>query len=103
VKCESLLGQKTAMLAAALLAVTLALLLLGISYVLFPAQSSQEPPLGTPIPKPEPLICQVFWAVQWIGLAVFIALCAVGVMLLVLRTKRKKTSSNEQERQLGRK
>jgi hypothetical protein len=83
------------MVAAALLAVALALLLLGMSYVLFPAQSSQEPPLGTPIPKPEPLIDQVFWAIQWIGLATFIALCAVGVMLLVVHTRSKKASRIE--------
>ena len=92
-KCESLIGQKTAMVAAALLAVALALLLVGISYVLFPAQSSQEPPLGTPIPKPESLMDQVFWAVQWIGLAALIALCAVGVLLLVIRVRGKKTST----------
>jgi uncharacterized membrane protein len=81
-----------AMLIAMLLAVALALLLVGMSYVLFPEQSSQEPPHGVPIPKPESLVDQVFWAIQWIGLAALIALCAVGVMLLVVRIRSKKTS-----------
>jgi ABC-type uncharacterized transport system permease subunit len=88
VKCGSLIGQKTAMVAAVLLAVALALLLLGMSYVLFPEQPS-EPPVGVPIPKPEPLIDQLFWAIQWIGLAAFLALAAVGVMLFITRTRSK--------------
>lgn len=80
------------MVLAVLLAVALASLLVGMSYLLFPEQSSQEPPIGTPIPKPEPLINQVFWTIQWIGLAAIIALAIVGVMLLVVRTRNKKTS-----------
>ena len=90
VKRGSLIGQKTAMAAAVLLAVALALLLIGTSYLLFPEQPSPEPPVGVPIPKPEPLIDQLFWAIQWIGLAAFLALAAVGAMLFITRTIKQK-------------
>ncbi len=90
--CESLIGRKMTMVAAALFAVALAFLLVGMSYLLFPYQPSQEPPIGIPIPKPEPVIDQVFWAIQWIGLAAFIAIIVVGAMLLIIRIRSKKTS-----------
>lgn len=76
---------------AAVLAVALAFLLVGMSYLLFPDQTSQEPPIGIPIPKPEPVIDQVFWAIQWIGLAAFIAIAAAGTILLINQIKSKKT------------
>ena len=81
---------------AAVLAVALAFLLVGMSYLFFPAQPSQEPPIGMPLPKPEPVIDQVFWALQWIGLAAFIAITVVGSMLLITRIRSKKTSTHNE-------
>lgn len=87
---ETLIRQKMTMAAAAVLAVALAFLLLGMSYILFPEQTSQEP-TPMPIPKPEPLLDQILWAIQWIGLAAFIAITAVGALLLINRIRSKKT------------
>jgi cytochrome oxidase assembly protein ShyY1 len=44
-----------------------------------------------PIPKPEPLLDQILWAIQWIGLAAFIAIAAVGALRLINRIRSKKT------------
>ena len=88
---ETLIGQKMKMAAAAVLAVALAFLLVGMSYILFPEQTSQEPPTPIPIPKPEPLLDQILWAIQWIGLAAFIAITVVGAVLLMNRIRGKKT------------
>ncbi len=76
------------MAAAAVLAVTLAFLLVGISYILFPEQTSQQP---TPMPtsKPEPLAEQIVWAIGWIGLAACITSAIVGAMLLLNRMNRR--------------
>lgn len=87
---ETLIGQKMTMVAAAVLAVALAFLLVGMSYILFPEQTSQEP-TPMPIPKPEPLLDQILWAIQWIGLAAFIAIAAVGALRLINRIRSKKT------------
>ncbi|MEM2081496.1 MAG: hypothetical protein QW744_04405 [Candidatus Bathyarchaeia archaeon] len=85
-----MIGQKMTMAAAAVLAVALAFLLVGMSYILFPEQTSQEQ-TPMPIPKPQPLLDQILWAIQWIGLAAFIAITVVGAVLLMNRIRSKKT------------
>lgn len=85
---ETLIGQKMKMAAAAVLAVALAFLLVGISYILFPEQTSQQP-TPMPTPKPEPLAEQIVWAIGWIGLAACIASAIVGAGLLLNRMNRR--------------
>lgn len=80
------------MVAAVILAILLAFLLAGTSYIIFPDQTSQQIPIPMPVPKPGPsLLDQIFWAILWIGLAAFIAIAIVGALLLISRIKRKKT------------
>jgi hypothetical protein len=84
-----LTGQKTKMATAVILAILSAFLLVGVSYILFPEQTSQEPPIPMPIPKPEPLAEQIVWAIGWIGLAAGIANAVVGAMLLISQIRAK--------------
>jgi hypothetical protein len=76
--------QKTKMAKFVILAILSAFLLLGISYLLFPDQTSQQP-TPTPTPKPEPLLDQMLWTIQWIGLAALITITIVGAVLLTNR------------------
>ena len=77
-----------------ILAILSAFLLLGISYILFPDQTLQQPPAPLPTSKPENLLNEVLWAIQWIGLAAIIAITIVGAVLLVNRVKSKKTDAH---------
>jgi len=77
--------QKTKMAKFVILAILSAFLLLGISYILFPDQTSQQPPTPMPIPEPEPLLDQMLWTIQWIGLAALITITIVGAVLLTNR------------------
>jgi uncharacterized membrane protein len=72
---------------AVIAAISVGFLLLGITYVLFPNKTSAMPP---PMPFPN-WFDQIFPAVLWMGLAAFIAIIAVGAILLINRVKRKKT------------
>lgn len=83
--------QKKKNVAAALLAVASAFLLLGISYILFLDQTPQQPSISKSPLQPETLLDQIFWAIQWIGLAAVIAITAVGAILIITQIKRKKT------------
>jgi hypothetical protein len=78
--------QKVTIAEAVVLAVLLAFLLVGVSFILLPDQTSQ-PITPTPIPKPEPLLNQILWAFQWIGLAALVAISAVGAVLLINRVR----------------
>jgi hypothetical protein len=76
--------QKTKVATSIILAVLLAFLLFGFSYVLFPDRNP------TPIPGPSPgtsLLDQIFWAILWIGLAAISAIVVVGVILLANRIR----------------
>ena len=84
-------GQKTIAAAAIVLAVVLAFLMVGISYVLFPDVTSEEPPVPMPTSKPETLAEQILGALPWIGLAACTASIAVGAMLLVGKIRAKRT------------
>lgn len=74
---------------AIVLAPSLALALALASYALFPN--------GTPQPKlsywvvstQEPVLTQIFGAFLWIGLAAFIALVTVSLLLLIGRIKKR--------------
>ena len=73
---------------AVILAILSALLLAGISYILFPDQTPDQ----MPIPKPAPsMLDQMFGAMLWIGIAALIAIAIVGAVLLVNRVRNKKT------------
>jgi hypothetical protein len=85
---EAVLGQKVKMLAAIVVGTLSGFLLLGLSYLVFPDQTSQPPP-PLPTSKAEPLASQILWAAQWIGLAVLIAVAVVGVVLIASRTRNK--------------
>jgi hypothetical protein len=83
-----MLGQKVKMVSAVVVATLLGFLLLGLSYVLFPEQTSQPPP-PLPTSKAEPLTAQILWAAQWIGIAALIAITVVGVVLVAGRARNK--------------
>ena len=82
------------MMAAAtvVLAVVLAFLLIGVSYVLFPEPASEGPPIPMPTSKPETITDQVFGALPWIGLAACAASIVVGAMLLISKIRTRHTS-----------
>jgi hypothetical protein len=84
-------GQKTIAAAAIVLAVVLAFLMVGVSYVLFPDPSSEGPPIPMPTSKPETIADQVFVALPWIGLAACTASIVVGAMLLISKLKTRRT------------
>lgn len=73
------------MVLAAVAAILLGLLLLGISYFLTPDQSNQKP---LPMPVPSTLN-QIFMALLWIGFAALIAFTIVVLALLINRIRRK--------------
>ena len=83
-----MIGQKGKMTIAVIGAISLGLLLVGITYIFFPNQTSEQ----TPIPKPIPSMSnQIFSAVLWIGLGAFIAITVVGAVVMVNRIRSKKT------------
>ena len=83
-----MIGQKGKMTIAVIAAISLGLLLVGITYILFPNQTSEQ----TPIPKPIPSMSnQIFSAVLWISLAASIAITVVGAVVMVNRIRSKKT------------
>lgn len=76
-----------------MLALAIAFLLFGISYILFPSQVSQQP--NKSIPNIEPISDQIFWVIQWISLAAITAIAAVGTILFASRIRtRKKPNLN---------
>jgi amino acid transporter len=82
---------KTKMAVAVILAILSAFLLVGISYLLFPDQTPQQSPIPMPTSKPEPLLDQILWAIEWIGLAALIAITIVGAVFIINRIIREKT------------
>ena len=84
-------GQKTIAAAAIVLAVVLAFLMVGVSYVLFPDVTSDEQPVPMPTSKPETLAEQILGALPWIGLAACTASIVVGAMLLISKLKTRRT------------
>jgi hypothetical protein len=82
-------GQKTKMALAATAALLLSLLLVGISYLLVPSKPNQKP-LPMPVPS---IVNQIFGAILWICLAVFLALIIVGAVFFVNRIKNKKSNT----------
>ena len=84
----SLVKQKTSMMLSVMLALALAFLLFGISYILF-SDEAQEGPTKS-IPNIEPLSDQIFWVILWIGMAALVAVFSVGVFLFVSRLRVKK-------------
>lgn len=84
---NTVLGQKTKMALAAIAALLLSFLLVGVSYLLVPSKSSQ-----TPLPMPVPsIVNQVFIAILWIGLAAALAIIIVASVFLINRAKSKKS------------
>ena len=80
--------QKAKLLTAIILAPTLAISLLEISYLLIPEQM--------PIPLPEPsMLSQLFGASLWIGIAALIAVAVVGTTLAINRVRRKEDKETE--------
>ncbi|MDI9578596.1 MAG: hypothetical protein QM398_10745 [Thermoproteota archaeon] len=65
-----------------------AFLLLGLSYIIFPETPVQQPPGPQPTSSPEPLLSQILWAIQWIGLAAIISISVVGAYLIVNRLRK---------------
>jgi ABC-type sugar transport system permease subunit len=84
-------GQKTKMGLAAIAALLLSLLLVGLSYLLVHSKSNQ-----TPLPMPVPSILnQIFVAILWIGLAAALAIIIVATVFLINRIKSKKSCAKQ--------
>jgi uncharacterized membrane-anchored protein YhcB (DUF1043 family) len=79
---ELVFGQKMKMIAAVVVGTLLGFLLLGLSNIFVPEQTSQPPP-PLPTSKAEPLTSQILWTAQWIGLAALIAITVVSLVLFV--------------------
>lgn len=79
--------EQKAKIAAFILAILSAFLLLGISYVLFPSYSSQQPDPGL---KPEPgyLLSELSWAILLLGLAAVVASLVAITVFVLTRNKR---------------
>lgn len=71
------------MATAVILAIMLSFLLVGISSIFF---SDTKSPTKV-IPDQEPLLNKMLWAIQWIGLAAFIAITTVGLVIFANRMK----------------
>jgi hypothetical protein len=85
-----LIGFKTKMLTATILAVLLALLLAEAALILFP---TEEP--SKPIPMAQPKHeTQLVWSLQWLGIATVISLLIVGAILLVNRKRHPSVSQD---------
>ncbi|NLD65990.1 MAG: hypothetical protein GX648_05385 [Crenarchaeota archaeon] len=85
-----MIGLKTQMTIAVILAIMSGLLLTGI-FVLLPDQTQNQ----MPIPQPSPSVLeQVSWTMLWIGLAALIALAIVVMIMLINRLISKKTSED---------
>lgn len=84
--------QKVKMFSGIVFGALLGVLLLSLSYVLFPDTTSQQP---TPVPtsKAEPWAGQILWTIQWIGLAALITIIIVCIFLLVKRVIIKKNET----------
>ena len=82
------MAQKLIIMIAVILAVLSAFLLVVASFVLMPDQR----PIPMPMPEPEPFLNQVLRIFEWLGVAALIAVSAVGVMLLVNRTRHRQKS-----------
>lgn len=78
---------------AIILAISMPFLLLEITYFLTPSEALQQPPAPLPGSKPEPLLSQIIWITQWIGLAAVIAIAFAGAFLLVNRYKKRQKRS----------
>lgn len=86
---QSLQLKKKKLITATLLALGLASLLFGVTYSLFPEHLPQ-PPTNKGLPVPEQFSDQIFWVIQWIGMAALVAVFSVGVFLFVSRLRVKK-------------
>lgn len=82
--------QKTKLAVSATVGISLAFLLLGISYAFFPNEMFQD--YHTLDFGGLSAVNEVFWAIFGLGLAAFVALIAVGILLAVSRLKRHTTT-----------
>ncbi len=77
---------------AVIFAILLALLLVGVCFVLVPNQSIQTSSDTRALPKIESISTQLFVGFQWISIAALIALSIVGVIFLVTHIKNMKNN-----------
>ncbi len=88
-----MIGQKARLLIAAVSAILIAFLLVGITYLVFPEQTDQMP-----IPVPEPsMSAQVFGAIFWIAITTIVAFTVVGTILIIGKIRRGKSYSTPTE------
>jgi hypothetical protein len=82
-----MMGQKTKIATAVILAILFASLLVGISYILFPIEN-QQPPIPGPGVEPEYLLGEISWAIFFMSLAALVATLVAVTVLILKRDKR---------------
>jgi len=90
---------ETKMVLTVIVGVLSAFLLLGLSYIIFPETPVQQPPGPQPISSPQPLLNQILWAFQWIGLAAIISVSVVGAFLLINHIRKERIDKQQTEQQ----
>jgi hypothetical protein len=88
---------ETKMVITVVVGVLSAFLLLGLSYIIFPDTPIQQPPGPQPTSSPEPLLGQILWAIQLIGLAAIISVSVFGAFLLVNHVRKERTGEQQTE------
>jgi hypothetical protein len=79
------IGQRTKLFGAIILAPILAFSLIGLTYLVFPDQTNQMP-----IPLPDlSRSVQISIAIYWVGITAIITIAIVGILMVAQRIRRK--------------
>jgi uncharacterized membrane protein len=79
------IGQRTKLFGAIILAPILAFSLIGLTYLVFPDQTNQMP---IPLPNPSTSV-QISMAINWLGVTAIVAIAIAGVLVVAQRIRRK--------------
>jgi hypothetical protein len=79
-----MIGPKVKLFSAVIFACSLVLLLLGLTYLVFPERTGKMPP---PLPEPS-TFAQISIAIYWIGITAVITLSVVGLFFLLKSLRR---------------
>ncbi|PVX23803.1 MAG: hypothetical protein CW716_11310 [Candidatus Bathyarchaeum sp.] len=73
------------------LAIISAFSLMGVSYFIFPDASSEPQNLSVHVPD-QSLFSELFWVIQWLCFAAFLAIIVVGMIFFTTKMRNKKTA-----------